>query len=126
MNFRNKKHPRLSQHIAFLKDFFRCYKDFDDIQIDTIEILLSKLYARFGITDTTDFSKKKSTDYPTMQDFYKLCDQEYQAYDSARKYLYTEQTLQEVCLGIHCIYKKTLDIFVRIWYNTNGKFFPLL
>lgn len=29
-------------------------------------------------------------------------------------------------LNIHCIYKKTLDIFVRIWYNTNGKFFPLL
>ena len=49
-----KKVTRLSQHIAFLKDFFRCYKEFDDTQIDTIEILLAKLYARFGITDSTD------------------------------------------------------------------------
>lgn len=31
-----KKVTRLSQHIAFLKDFFRAYKDFNDAQIDTI------------------------------------------------------------------------------------------
>ena len=96
-----KKVTRLSQHIAFLKDFFRCYKEFDDTQIDTIEILLAKLYARFGITDTTDYSEKKSTDFPTMEDFYKLCEEEYMTYDKTRKYLYTEETLQEVCLGIN-------------------------
>lgn len=33
------KVTRLSQHIAFLKDFFRTYKDFTDAQLDTIEIL---------------------------------------------------------------------------------------
>ena len=96
-----KKVTRLSQHIAFLKDFFRCYKEFDDTQIDTIEILLAKLYARFGITDTTDYTEKKSTDFPTMSDFYKLCEEEYMTYDKTRKYLYTEETLQEVCLGIN-------------------------
>ena len=96
-----KKVTRLSQHIAFLKDFFRCYKEFNDTQIDTIEILLAKLYARFGITDTTDYSEKKSTDFPTMEDFYKLCEEEYMTYDKTRKYLYTEETLQEVCLGIN-------------------------
>ena len=62
-----KKVTRLSQHIAFLKDFFRSYKDFTDSQIDTIEILLSKLYVRFGITDTTDYSVKKPSDFPVMQ-----------------------------------------------------------
>lgn len=96
-----KKVTRLSQHIAFLKDFFRAYKDFSDTQIDTIEILLSKLYARFGITDSTDYSKMKSTDYPIMEDLYNLCEEEFMNYDSKRKYLYTEETLQEVCLGIH-------------------------
>lgn len=96
-----KKVTRLSQHIAFLKDFFRSYKDFTDAQIDTIEILLSKLYARFGITDTTDYSAKKPSDFPIMEDFYKLCEEEFMAYDKQRKYLYTEETLQEVCLGIH-------------------------
>lgn len=96
-----RKVTRLSQHIAFLKDFFRAYKDFSDSQIDTIEILLSKLYARFGITDTTDYSRLKPTDYPIMEDFYKLCEEEFYGYDKQRKYLYTEETLQEVCLGIH-------------------------
>jgi len=96
-----KKQTRLSQHIAFLKDFFRSYKDFSDAQIDTIEILLSKLYARFGITDSTDYNKMKPTDYPIMEDFYKLCEEEFMTYDKQRKYLYTEQTLQEVCLGIN-------------------------
>ena len=96
-----KKVTRLSQHIAFLKDFFRSYKDFTDAQIDTIEILLSKLYARFGITDSTDYSVKKPSDFPVMQDFYNLCEEEFMAYDKQRKYLYTEETLQEVCLGIH-------------------------
>lgn len=92
---------RLSQHIAFLKDFFRSYKDFSDTQIDTIEILLTKLYARFGITDSTDYTNKSPMDYPVMEDFYKLCEEEYYSYDNKRKYLYTEETLQNVCLGIH-------------------------
>lgn len=96
-----KRVTRLSQHIAFLKDFFRSYKDFDDVQIDTIEILLSKLYARFGITDATDYAKMKPTDFPVMEDFYKLCEEEFMTYDRQRKYLYTEETLQDVCLGIH-------------------------
>lgn len=96
-----QKVTRLSQHIAFLKDFFRSYKDFTDAQVDTIEILLMKLYARFGITDSTDYSTKKPTDFPIMSDFYELCEEEFMTYDNKRKYLYTEEMLQEVCLGIH-------------------------
>ena len=96
-----KRVTRLSQHIAFLKDFFRAYKDFSDPQIDTIEILLMKLYARFGITDSTDYSTKRPTDFPIMSDFYKLCQEEFNTYDRERKYLYTEEMLQEVCLGIN-------------------------
>ena len=90
------KVTRLSQHIAFLKDFFRTYKDFTDAQLDTIEILIMKLYARFGITDTTDYSTKKPSDFPVMSDFYDLCEEEYMTYDHKR-----EEILQEVCLGIH-------------------------
>lgn len=96
-----KKVTRLSQHIAFLKDFFKAYKDFDDTQIDTIEILLTKLYDNFGITDETDYTQKTAKDYPTMSDFYALCEEEYVSYDKEKKYLYSEETLQEVCLGIH-------------------------
>ena len=60
-----------------------------------------KLYNRFGITDMTDYSEKRPEDFPTMSDFYKLCEEEFNTYDRQRKYLYTEEMLQEVCLGIH-------------------------
>lgn len=97
----SKRVTRLSQHIAFLKDFFRSYKDFSDVHIDTLEILLEKLYGKFGITDTTDFSKLKPTDYPIMIDLYNLCDSEFKNYNKEEKQLYTEETLQEICLGIN-------------------------
>ena len=112
-----KKVTRLSQHIAFLKDFFRSYKDFTDAQIDTIEILLSKLYARFGITDSTDYSKFKPTDYPIMEDFYRLCEEEFMTYDKQRRYLYTEQTLQEVCLGIHSMCVGSESVYFNGYSN---------
>lgn len=96
-----RKATRLSQHIAFLKDFFRAYKDFTDAQIDTIEILLSKLYADFGITDETDYGKLSPKDYPIMADFYKLCMDEFEHYDREKKHLYTEEILQNICLGLH-------------------------
>lgn len=67
-----RKVTRLSQHISYLKDFFRAYKDFSDAEVDTIEIMLMKLYARFGIDDFTDFSTQKKEDYPIMSDLYKL------------------------------------------------------
>ena len=96
-----RKVSRLSQHIAFLKDFFRSYKDFTDAQIDTIEIMLSKLYEKFNITDTTDYSNMKPTDFPVMKDLYDLCENEFMTYNHHYKHLYTEETLQEICLGIH-------------------------
>lgn len=96
-----RKVTRLSQHIAFLKDFFRSYKDFTDPQIDTIEILLGKLYDQFAITDRTDYSRLRPIDYPIMEDFYRLCEDEFKHYDKKKKNLYTEETLQQVCLGIH-------------------------
>ena len=92
---------RLSQHIAFLKDFFRSYKGFTDAQIDTIEILLEKLYAQFGITNETDFSKLTPLDYPVLSDLYKLCEREFRMYDDNEKNLYTEDILREICLGLH-------------------------
>ena len=96
-----RKVTRLSQHIAYLKDFFRAYKDFTDAQIDTIEIMLSKLYARWNITDSTDYSALKPADYPVMSDLYNLIEEEFMAYDRQRKHLYTEEMLQEICLGLH-------------------------
>jgi len=96
-----RKVTRLSQHIAYLKDFFRAYKDFSDQEIDTIEIMLTKLYGSFGITDLTDYGLLRHTDYPTVDDFYSLLEDEFQNYSRQVKPLYTDETLQNVCLGLH-------------------------
>lgn len=97
----------LKQHISYLKDFFRAYKDFSDSEIDTIELMLMKLYARFGIDDCTDFEKIKPSDYPVMQDLYDLIEREYMLFDHEKKNLYTEENLQNICLGIHSMCKGT-------------------
>ena len=96
-----RKATRLSQHISFLKDFFRVYKDFDSAQIDALEILLTRLYAKFGITDNTDFDKFKAQDYPTMADLYAIVESEYQRYEKGSKSLFTEDLLRELCLGLN-------------------------
>lgn len=100
-----RKVTRLSQHISYLKDFFRAYKDFTDAEIDTIEIMLMKLYARFGIDDYTDFSTLKSEDHPMMSDLYDLVEKEFYAFDKSKKQLYTEEILQNICLGLHSMCK---------------------
>jgi len=96
---------RLSQHISFLKDFFRTYKDFSDREIDTIEIMLQKLYAKFGISDGADFDRLTATDYPILSDLYGLIDDEYKAYDESQRQLYTAELLQNILLGLHSICK---------------------
>ncbi len=96
---------RLSQHISYLKDFFRAYKEFTDAEIDTIEIMLMKLYARFGIDDFTDFDKLNGEDYPIMSDLYELAEKEFHSFDGSRKCLYTEEILQNICLGLHSMCK---------------------
>lgn len=96
-----RKVTRLSQHIAYLKDFFRAYKEFNDEQLDTLEIILTKLYKNFGITDYTDYDKLSKTDYPIMSDLYELLEKEYKGYQHNQKNIYREKTLQELCLGLH-------------------------
>ncbi len=100
-----RKVTRLSQHISYLKDFFRAYKDFTDAEIDTIEIMLMKLYARFDIDDSTNFDKLKSADYPIMSDLYELTEKEFLSFDNSIKHLYTEEILQNICLGLHSMCK---------------------
>lgn len=98
-----RKSTRLSQHISFLKDFFRAYKDFSDRHIDAIEIMVGKLYAKWGISDSTNFAGLKPQDYPILSDLYELIEQEYKEYDGNCHQLYTAELLQEILLGLHSI-----------------------
>ena len=96
-----KKKTKLSQHISFLRDFFSSYKDFSDSHVDTLEIMVEKLYRKFKISDGTDFSALGPKDYPILSDLYELIEQEYQNYDRDNKPIYTESQLQEILLGLH-------------------------
>ena len=40
-----------------------------------------------------------------MQDFYDICEEEFYSYDPKRKYLYTEDMIQKVCLNIESMCK---------------------
>lgn len=92
---------RISQHISFLKDFFRSYKDFADREIDVIEIMLQKLYAKWDIGDRSDFSRMGPEDYPILSDLYALIEDEYQHFDADSRQLYTAEMLQSILLGLY-------------------------
>ena len=121
-----KAETKLSQHISFLRDFFRCYKDFSDRETDTIELLLIKLYEKFGITDKTDRKVMRPEDYPTLSDFYDLIEQEYREYDPKEKNLYTDKTLQDICLGLHSICKGAESKFFNGHTNITDNSFVTL
>lgn len=100
-----RQSTRLSQHISFLRDFFRSYKSFTDRQIDVIEIMMGRLYERWGISDSTDFSRLSPEDYPILSDLYALIEQEYRNFDEGKYQLYTAAILQEILLGLHSMCK---------------------
>ena len=96
-----RKSTLLARHISFLKDFFRAYKDFSDPQLDTIEIMLSKMYRKWGISEETDFRRLMPEDYPILSDLYALINNELVNYRNGS--LYTRELLQEVLLGLHSL-----------------------
>ena len=96
-----RKSTLLARHVSFLKDFFRAYKDFSDPQLDTIEIMLSALYEKWGISEETDFRQLKPGDYPVLSDLYALINNELVNYRNGS--LYTRELLQEVLLGLHSL-----------------------
>ncbi len=96
------KKLKVSTHISFLRDFFTSYKSFSDKEIDTIEIMLNKLYDKFDITNNTDFSILKSTDYPTLSDLYNLIEDEFKNFNEYGK-VYTKELLQKILLSLHSI-----------------------
>lgn len=96
-----RRATRLSRHISYLKDFFRVYKNFNEAQIDALEILLSQLYEKYGINDNTDYDRLKPTDYPTMEYLYEIVKYEYQKYEKGSHSLFTEKLLRELCLGLN-------------------------
>ena len=91
----------LSQHIAFLKDFFRTARDFCDAEIEVLEIMLTGLYKSWGLDNETEFQKIPSGAYPILADLYRYLEQAYEEYEEERKPLYTREQLQRLLLGLY-------------------------
>lgn len=96
-----RQQSKLSQHISFLKDLFKSYKDFSDRHVDTIELMLERLYGKWGLNDQTNFAALQPADYPIMSDLYDVIEEAYQNYDREDNPLYPRELLQEVLLGMH-------------------------
>jgi type IV secretory pathway VirB4 component len=114
---------RLSQHISFLKDFFRSYKDFSDRHIDAIELMLERLYGKWGINDHTDHSTMHPADYPILSDLYAVIQDAYQNYDRENDPLYPAELLQEILLGLHSLCKGAESKFFNGYTNVTSEHF---
>ena len=90
----------LSQHISFLRDVFRVYKGFDTPHIDTLELMVERLYQKWNITDRTDFAGMQPTDYPILSDLYNAIQESYDHYEAADS-LYPREMLRDLLLGLH-------------------------
>ena len=93
----------LSQHISFLKDFFRSYKDFSDAHIDTIELMLGRLYAKWGMDDSTNFAALSPGQFPILSDLYDVIEGAYENYGDESSPLYPRELLREILLGLHSL-----------------------
>ena len=79
-----KVKPKLSQHLSFLRAFFKSYKpEFSAEDIDTLGILLEQLYSSFGITNDTDISGLKPTNYPILSDLYRFIEDRKQQFNGS-------------------------------------------
>ncbi len=93
----------LSQHISFLKDFFRSYKDFSDAHIDTIELMLGRLYAKWGMDDNTEFAALSPGQFPILSDLYGVIEGAYEGYGAEASPLSPRELLREILLGLHSL-----------------------
>ena len=96
----------LAQHISFLRDLFRVYKDFDTPHIDVLELMIERLYHQWGIRGDTDFSQLQPTDYPILSDLYDCIQKAYENYEQEEGFkLYPPEMLRDLLLGLHSICK---------------------
>lgn len=103
-----KKKTLLSQHIAFLRDFFKVYKpDLSSSQLDILEIMLVKTYESFAITESTNLSALNHNKFPILSDLYKTTEKELNQYDDnahrGNEMLFKKDDLRSLSLAIYSI-----------------------
>lgn len=104
-------------------DFFRSYKEFSDRHVDAIELMLERLYEKWGIHDGTDFSRMHPVDFPVLSDLYAMIEDAYQNYVREENPLFPRELLQEVLLGLHSMCRGAESRFFNGYTNiTSARF----
>ena len=118
-----RKSTLLARHISFLKDFFRAYKPFTHQQVDTLELMLERLYRMRGISDKTDFSALEPEDWPIAEDLYAVLENAYEHYDQEDSPLYPRELLRELLLGLHSMCRGAESVYFNGYTNiTSARF----
>ena len=94
-----------------LKDFFRAYKPFTHQQVDTLELMLERLYRKWGISDKTNFSAMGPEDWPIAEDLYAVLEDAYEHYDREDSPLYPRELLRELLLGLHSMCRGAESVY---------------
>lgn len=67
--------------------------------LDVFQTYLSKTYRKFGITNESDLSSLRNTDYPRLQDVYETLMEDMNNFSSG-KMIVTEEDLREILIGL--------------------------
>ena len=79
------------QHLSWLQDFHRVLLPglSDDCQ-KALNILIRDTYAKFGITERTDFERLSSKDYPTYSDVYQYILDNQEQYEQINRQMFSQ------------------------------------
>ncbi len=90
---------------------FRAYKPFTHQQVDTLELMLERLYRKWGISDKTNFSAMGPEDWPIAEDLYAVLEDAYEHYDREDSPLYPRELLRELLLGLHSMCRGAESVY---------------
>lgn len=89
----------LSLHLQFLQTFFQIlYPSLLEIEFSTLDLIFEELYKKFGITQNTNISKLKNTDFPILEDLYSFI-QEKNNTEHNRIYEKILALIRPICIG---------------------------
>ncbi len=105
------------------RTFFRAYKPFTHQQVDTLELMLERLYRKWGISDKADFSAMGPEDWPNAEDLYAVLEDAYEHYDQENSPLYPRELLRELLLGLHSMCRGAESVYFNGHTNiTSARF----
>lgn len=99
------------QHLSWLSDFYTVLiPSIDALHLAALKIFTQDVYKKFGIDDTTDFSKLTSKDYPIFSDLYEYIHHVLNHREDYGFYqMIGDSIIKNLLLLLHDVYKGSLS-----------------